>query len=86
MFKVQKKDGSLQDYDRAKVVGGAVKAGASPEEAETVANQIEAWLPTVAAAGVVNSMDIRSKGLEILKTVNPTAAATFESYQKTVTV
>lgn len=86
MFKVQKKDGSMQDFDRAKVVSGAVKAGATPEEAENVATQVEAWLPTVAVDGVVNSMDIRSKGLEILQTVNPTAAAAYETYQKAAAV
>jgi transcriptional regulator NrdR family protein len=82
MFKVQKKDGSLQDFDRNKIVNGVVKAGGSSIDAESVATQVEAWLPTVAANGVVNSMDIRNKGLEILRTVNPTVADSFESYQK----
>lgn len=82
MFKVQKKDGNVQDFDRSKVIAGVMKAGATAEEAEAVAVQIEAWLPTVAVAETVNSMDIRAKELEILETVNPTAAAAFGAYQK----
>ena len=82
MYKVQKKDGSLQDFDRSKIINGVVKAGGSNVDAESIAAQIEAWLPTVAVNGVVNSTDIRTKGLEILRIVNPTVAAAFESYQK----
>jgi len=82
MYKVQKKDGTLEDFDRAKIVNGAVKAGATEEEAEKIASEIEAWLPTVAEDEVIKSVDIRTKGLEVLKSLNPDAAAKFESYQK----
>ncbi|PIS14589.1 hypothetical protein COT64_01710 [Candidatus Shapirobacteria bacterium CG09_land_8_20_14_0_10_39_12] len=82
MFKVQKKDGVQEDFDRNKLVSGVMKAGGTAEEAEQVAVAIEAWLPTVAVDSVVNSADIRVKGLEVLRTVNPTAAASFESYKK----
>lgn len=82
MYKVQKKDGSLEDFDRSKIVNGVIKAGGTAEDAEKVALGIEAWLPTVAQNGVVKSTDIRTKGLEVLQTVNPAIAASFESYQK----
>lgn len=82
MYKVQKKNGSLEDFDRGKIVGGVMKAGGTAEDAEKVAVAIEAWLPTAAVNGIVSSMDIRTKGLEILGSVNPTVAASFESYQK----
>lgn len=82
MYKVSKKDGTEENFDRTKLVNGAVSAGASPDEAEKVADEIEAWLPTAAKDNVVNSMDIRTKGLEVLKTVNPDVAAKFESYSK----
>jgi len=84
MYKVQKKDGSLEDFDRNKIVNGVVSAGGSSADGEQVAAAIEAWLPGAAVNGVVRSLDIRSKGLEVLRTVNPTVAATFESYQKPV--
>ena len=82
MYKVQKKDGSLQDFDRNKIINGVIKAGGSSQDAESIALQIEAWLPTVAENGVVNSFEIRTKGLEVLRTINPAVASSFESYQK----
>lgn len=80
--KVQKKDGSLQDFDRNKVFNGVIKSGVTPEEAENVTKQVEAWLPTATVDGVVVSMAIREKVLEILRATNPTAAAAFVNYQK----
>jgi len=82
MYKVKKRDGSLEDFDRGKVLKGALGAGASSQEAEQVVSAVEAWLPTVA---VVGSNEISSKVIEVLKSVNPTAAASFESYQKPIT-
>ena len=82
MYKVQKKDGSLEDFDRNKILSGVVKSGASEEEAEGIAAQVEGWLTGAAVEGVVNTMDVRSKVLELLRLVNPTAADAFESYQK----
>ena len=82
-IKVQKKDGQTQDFDRNKILNGVVKSGGTPEEAENVTKQIEAWIITAAINGVIPSMQIRTKLLEVLQTVNPTAAAAFEMYQKT---
>ena len=83
MYKVQKKDGVLEDFDRGKIISGLVKAGASAEEAEKVALEIDTWLPTAAVDNVVNSLDIRVKGLSILKMINPQIAEKFDDYQKT---
>ncbi|HLE48475.1 MAG TPA: ATP cone domain-containing protein [Patescibacteria group bacterium] len=82
MYKVQKKDGSLEEFDRSKIISGLKNAGTSDEEAEKVATEIENWLPTAAVDGVVNSLDIRVKGLEVLKLVNPEVASKFESFKK----
>lgn len=84
MYKVQKKDGRLEDFDRSKIVNGVIKAGCSPEEAERVASEVELWLPTVAVEGIVKSTDLRTKGLEVMRVVNPTCAAAYEAYQKPV--
>jgi len=80
--KVQKKDGSLEDFDRNKVFNGVVKSGATPQQAEEVTKQVEAWLPSAAVGGVINSMAIRSKVLEVLRALNPVAAGAFEAYKK----
>jgi transcriptional regulator NrdR family protein len=82
MYKVQKKDGHLEDFDRSKIIDGLVRAGTTVKEAEKVATDIDAWLPTIAVDNIVNSLDIRVKGLDLLKIVNPKIAARFEDYQK----
>jgi transcriptional regulator NrdR family protein len=81
-LQVQKKDGQLQPFDRNKVLGGLVKSGVSAEQAESIAIQVEAWVQVAAHNGVVQSLEIRAKVLELLKAVNPTVAASFEAYQK----
>ena len=82
MFKFQKKDGTLEDFNRNKIVNGVLKAGGTSEDAEKVAAGVEAWLPTAAVNGTVNFLDVRNKGLEILSTVNPIVAASFKAYKK----
>jgi transcriptional regulator NrdR family protein len=81
-LQVQKKDGTLQPFDRSKVSAGAMRSGASIEEAENVTGQVEAWARSVAQNGVVNATELRAKVLEVLKTVNPVAGSAFETYQK----
>ena len=76
-----KKDGTLEDFDRNKIVAGVVKAGGTPEDAEKVALAVEAGLPADASVPV-KYQDLRAKVLEVLGTVNPAAAAAFASYQK----
>jgi len=81
-IKVEKKDGRLEDFDRNKISGGIVKSGASPEEAESVATQVETWAQSAAVDGVVQSSDIRTKVLGLLQSVNPEVAVAFEAYKK----
>ncbi|MFH1840941.1 MAG: ATP cone domain-containing protein [Candidatus Shapirobacteria bacterium] len=82
MYQVQKNDGRLEEFDRNKLVHGALAAGATAEEAEKIAVEIEAWVATVAVENVVKSADLRVKGLEVLRQVNPAAADSFASYRK----
>lgn len=81
-IKVEKKDGRLEGFDRNKINKGIVKSGASPTEAETIANQIETWAQSAVVDGVIKSSAIRTKVLALLRPVNPEAAATFEAYKK----
>lgn len=80
--KVQKKDGRLEDFQRAKVVAGVMKSGADFDQAQEVGRQVEAWVGGAAVNGVITSEAIRQKVLEVLRAVNPTAAAAFEAYRK----
>lgn len=83
-LKVRKNDGSLEGFDRAKISGGAMKSGATAEQAEQVASQVEAWAQGAAIDGIIATTEVRAKVLEALRLVNPTAAASFEAYQKPV--
>jgi transcriptional regulator NrdR family protein len=82
MFRVQKNDGTLEDFDSNKLTSGITKAGASDEEAQKVLSEVEAWLSTVAVNGVVKSLEIKNKVLELLQETNPAAVTNFESYKK----
>jgi transcriptional regulator NrdR family protein len=81
-IKVKKKDGRIEAFDRNKIINGLVKSGALPDEANKVVAGVEAWAPTVAVEGVIGTMEIRGKVIELLRAVNPQAAADYESYRK----
>lgn len=81
-LQVEKKNGQLQAFDRSKVSAGLIRSGASVEEAENVASQVEVWAQNTAVDGIIKSLDLRAKVLEILKTVNEAVAIAFENYQK----
>lgn len=80
--KVEKKDGSFQDFDKSKIVSAVSAAGGSTVEADGISQQIEDWAKTGAINGAVKSADIRLKAIELLRVTNPSAAATFEGFQK----
>jgi len=81
-LQVEKKNGQLQPFDKSKIAAGLIRSGTSVEEAENVASQVEAWAQTSAVNGVIKSLDLRAKILEVLKTVNEAVAIAFENYQK----
>lgn len=83
-LQVQKKDGSLESFDRNKIKNGLIKSGASEAEAESIASQAETWAQTAAVNNIVKTADIRTKVLELLRSANPTVAASFEAYRKPV--
>jgi len=85
-LQVQKKDGSLQPFDRNKILQGLVHAGATTLEAEDITKQVEVWVQSTVLNGVVSAVDLRAKVLELLRAVNPMVADTFESYKKTVSL
>lgn len=81
-LKVRKRDGRIEPFNRGKMAGGIQKSGASAEEAEKVASEVERWAQTAAIDGVISSVELRTKVLELLRATNPTVATSFEGYQK----
>ena len=81
-IRVQKRDGRLEEFDANKIRQGLIAAGATDQEAESIAQEVENWAAVNAAKGFVRTAAIREKVLFSLRLVNPQAAAAFESYQK----
>lgn len=81
-LKVRKKDGRIEPFDRSKMASGIQKSGASPEEAEKIASQVEAWAQSAAVDGVISTSELRTKVLELLRATNPTVATSFEGFKR----
>lgn len=81
-LKVRKKDGRIEPFNRGKMAGGIQKSGASPEEAEKTASEVEAWAQSAAIDGIISSAELKSKLLELLRATNPTVATSFEEFKK----
>jgi transcriptional regulator NrdR family protein len=79
--KIQKKDGSLENYDRSKLLLSMVRAQATPEQAESALGQIESWL-TQSKQESVSTKEVHDKVSEVLKGINPRAAQNYEVYRK----
>jgi transcriptional regulator NrdR family protein len=81
-IKVEKRDGTMEDFDRNKVSGGLVGAGVNSEDAERIAEEVESWIQDAAVNGVIKASEIKNKVLELLRLVNPEIALRFENYHK----
>lgn len=81
-LKVRKRTGQLEDFDRSKMTVGIQKAGASVEEAGKIASEVEAWAQGAAVDGIISSVELRTKVLELLRATNPTAGTSFEEFRK----
>jgi transcriptional regulator NrdR family protein len=81
-LKVQKKDGRIEDFDRAKVKNGILRSGATEEQAESVTQEVESWAVATSTNNIVRALDIKVKLLEVLGGVNPNAKASFENFKK----
>jgi len=79
-LKVKKKDGRTEDYNEEKVKSSLVKAGASENNAKTVASKVTAWVK--AKKGGVATSEIKNKVIEEMNTVNSVVARKFRFFVK----
>ena len=83
MYKVLKKDGKVEDFNWQKLISGVMKAGASKEEADKVASEIEIWLANVADGdSKIKSYDLHMKVIEALTKINPAVGSSFKNFRK----
>jgi transcriptional regulator NrdR family protein len=82
-LKVKKKNGSVEDFKREKLVNSLKKSGMQSEEkTEKIANTVTNFVKEKAEKGPVETSKIRGKVLEQMRTLNNAAAAKFENYTK----
>lgn len=81
MLQIQKKDGTLESFDRRKVLNSLIRAQATPDQALKVAQDIENWLMSLGNT-TINSGEIRVRIHEDLSKINPDAAHAYQVYKK----
>ncbi len=82
MYRVKKRDGSIQDFSGGKLGIIMGNTGLNDNDIQNVLNIIDAWLPTVANDNIVNSLDIRTKLIEEVEKIDADAAAAIRDYIK----
>jgi transcriptional regulator NrdR family protein len=82
MFKVLKKDGSTQTFDRNKVLDGIVKSGATLEIATQVTSEVEEAFSDKTDSDVVSYLDIKTEVAKSLETKDAECARRYSSFQK----
>ena len=82
MYKVLKKDGTIEDFSWEKISDGIIKSSGTKEEAEQVAGAVELWLASAVDAGVIKSYDLHVKVISVLNEVNPEVAKRYEEFKK----
>jgi transcriptional regulator NrdR family protein len=81
MFKVQKNDGRVENFDKNKILISVIRATGTPDQAEKVLSEVEAWLARQGKQ-VVKSSSIKGVVLESLRRINPDVAGGYEIYRK----
>ncbi|OGK25286.1 hypothetical protein A3A46_03730 [Candidatus Roizmanbacteria bacterium RIFCSPLOWO2_01_FULL_37_13] len=81
-LQVIKRDGSIEDYNEAKITRVVIAAGLNPDQAQTLASAIAKWIKKNTLTKL-SSLKLRDKVLEELKKANKDAANLFSWYEKT---
>jgi transcriptional regulator NrdR family protein len=79
-MKVVKRNGSIEDFDPAKIERVVIAAGLSPEKALELSQKVS---DSFSGQNEVSSIEIRDEVLFALKEMDQYAANMFDWYQKT---
>lgn len=77
MIKVIKKDGSIENFQREKIVRACEGCGASREDADMIASEVEEE-----AYDGIKTSEIRNKILKKLKVIDPNLVKMWIEYEK----
>ena len=81
-LQVKKSDGNLEPWSYDKLLASFNKAGLPNEDSERLAMQVESWAKENNEEGVVSSVDIRDKVIEVLSNDFPAEADTYQAFKK----
>lgn len=81
-MQVEKRDGSLQEFDRNKLKGGLMSAGLADEDAESLTVDVEAWMEDVAEDDTVASQAIWEKVVDELEYLDPDVAEKYRGFRE----
>ncbi|MBI3396871.1 hypothetical protein HY045_00180 [Candidatus Woesebacteria bacterium] len=81
-LKVQKNDGTIEDFDKEKLVKSIVAAGVPINQAQGLAGQVESWASGASTEGVIASAEIRTKVIELLGAANASAVEAYQNFKK----
>lgn len=82
IIKVEKRDGDLEDWNFDKSLLSIGKSMIPMKKATQIASRVEKWAKKKAKKGVITSIELRDKIIEILKEEDPIAAESYKSYKK----
>lgn len=81
-MQVEKRDGQTEEFSRNKIYRSVAAAGLSPNDANRVTNQVQAWAES-SGQETVSTQEIRDKVIQLLEEKDPAVAESYRSYKKT---
>jgi hypothetical protein len=81
-FKIRKRGGGFEPWNIEKTINSVAVAGTSMKMSEAIGKLIEAWAEKTAQDGVISSLQVRDKVVEVLTTVDEMAAEAYKAFKK----
>jgi hypothetical protein len=81
-LQIRKRGGELEPWSVDKTINSAAVAGTSMKMAEAIGKLIESWAEKNAENGIVSSLQIRDKLVEVLAVVDSVAAEAYKAFKK----
>ena len=81
-FQIRKRGGGLEPWNIEKTINSVAVSGASIKMSEAMGKLIEAWAEKAAQDGIIGSLQVRDKVVEILTLVDEMAAEAYKAFKK----
>jgi 2-phosphoglycerate kinase len=81
-LKVKKRDESLESWSYDKLVTSINKSGVPIDDAERYAKEVQEWSSSNAKDGVISSVAIRDRVMEVIKNDYPAESDSYQAFKK----